>query len=339
MIASSTRARGERETGLPRAVVHREGCLALHRYERSDPAIPAPPVVLVYSFINRPTVLDLLPDRSVVRSLLEAGHDVFLVDWGNPGVAESELDLAGHTARLERAVRAAARIAGEKRVSLLGYCLGGTMALVLASVAPALVARIALLATPVVFGKGGTLALWAQTPTLDPGKLALTPSGNVPGEMLREMFRWLDPVGQGKKWLTLAEHADDPRFVEGFLASERWANGCVDFPGRLFEELLVGLYREDRLAKGVLVVGKRTVALDKIARPILNVVAEGDRIVPEDASLPLADLARKSMVETLRVPGGHIGMTIGRRALATTHAALARFFTGAKPSASKETVA
>jgi polyhydroxyalkanoate synthase len=287
-------------------------------------------VVLVYSFINRPTVLDLLPDRSVVRSLLDAGHDVFLVDWGNPGAAESTLDLGGHTARLERAVRAAAKLAGAKRVSLLGYCLGGTMALVLASVASRLVARIALLATPVVFAKGGTLALWAQTRTLDPGKLALTPAGNVPGEILREMFRWLDPVGQGKKWLTLAEHADDPRFVEGFLASERWANGCVDFPGRLFEELLVGLYRGDRLAKGELTVGKRTVALEKIAQPILNVVAEGDRIVPEEASLPLADLARKARVETLRVPGGHIGMTIGRRAITTTHAALASFLGGTR---------
>jgi polyhydroxyalkanoate synthase len=310
----------------PKRLVHGEACLEVHRYSRQASGLAAPPVVIVYSFINRPTVLDLLPDRSVVRSLLAAGHDVFLVDWGNPGALESSLDVTGHLARLERAVRAVTTITGAPRVSVLGYCLGGTMSLLLGGLAPSLVDRIALLATPVVFDKGGTLALWAQTPTLNPGTLALTSTRNVPGELLRETFRWLDPIAQGRKWITLAEHAGDPKFLESFLASETWANDCVDFPGRLFEQLLVGLYREDRLARGELEIAGRPFKLAALALPILNVVADGDTIVPGEASIPLADLVGAGRVETLRVPGGHIGMTVGRRAPSTTHAALARFF-------------
>jgi len=316
---------GTEPTGAKRALVHREACLRVYRYDRSEhgEAVAADPVVLVYSFINRPTVLDLLPDRSVVRSLLAAGHDVYLVDWGDPGPREAELDLDGHVARLERAVRACG-----PRASVLGYCLGGTVSLMLGIVAPELVTRIALLATPVVFEKAGKLATWAQHAELSPLRLALKASGNVPGELLREIFRWLDPVAQGKKWLTAAEHAFDDRFMESFLACERWANSTVDFPGLLYEELLVNLYRQDRLAKGEVELRGRKVSLRELAMPILNVVASGDTIVPEESSLPLALLVGSGRVETLQVPGGHIGMTTGRRAPKTTHAALAKFFGG-----------
>jgi polyhydroxyalkanoate synthase len=122
--------------------------------------------------------------------------------------------------------------------------------------------------------------------------------------------------------------------MESFLASERWANDAVDFPGLLYEELLVNLYRQDRLAKGEVELRGRKVALRELAMPILNVVATGDTIVPEESSLPLADLVGGA-VETLQVPGGHIGMTTGRRAKTTTHMALAKFLGGQKTSAER----
>jgi polyhydroxyalkanoate synthase len=309
-------------TGTKRREIHREGTLRLYRYEGARGAA-RPPVVLVYSFINRATVLDLQKGRSVVESLLAAGLDVYLVDWGDPKRAEAELDLAGHASRLERAVRAAARTAGSEKASLLGYCLGGTMALVLGALAPDLVDRIALLATPVVFAQGGTLATWAQIPTLDPAHLALSPEGNVPGELLREVFKWLDPMGQVRKWVTLAERYEDEDWRESFVAQERWANDCVDFPGILYAEMMTKLYREDLFAKGELKVGERTLALGQVVAPVLSVIAEGDRIVPNESSLPLETLAKN--VRTVKVPGGHIGMTVGKRAPKTTHAELTRF--------------
>ena len=312
----------------PREEVHRDGSLRLHRYRGSSAAARGgAPVVLIYSMINRPTVLDLMPERSVVASLLAAGHDVFLADWGEPGRGEAGLDLGGHLGRLARAVRCAAGLAGTRDASLLGYCLGGTMALALAALEPALVRSIGLLATPVVFEHGGLLGIWARASGIDPALLAVGANGNVPGTMLRELLRWQDPVGAVKKWLTLAGRFLDRGFVEPFLAQEGWANDCVDFPRALFGELITGLYREDRLARGTLVAGGRPVRLDALRLPILNVISEGDRIVPAESSLPLADLVgSEGRVETLRVGGGHIGMTVGRRAASTTHTALAAFF-------------
>lgn len=314
--------------GRARRELHREGSLRLYRYERIagvDHA-DAPPVVLVYSFINRPTVLDLLPGRSVVESLQKAGLDVYMVDWGDPGHAEASLDLSGHVERLQRAIAVVNRTSENGRASVLGYCLGGTVALVLGCVAPSLVGRIALLATPVEFGKGGTLAQWANIPTLDPQRLAFNPEGNVPGELLREIFRWLDPMGQVRKWITLAERVEDGDFVENFVAQENWANTCVDFPGVLYAQMMRELYREDRLAKGTLEVSGKKADLAHLDLPVLSLISEGDRIVPNDASLPLGELA--PMVKTVKVPGGHIGMTVGRKAVATTHKHLAQFLGG-----------
>jgi polyhydroxyalkanoate synthase len=307
-------------TATAREAVHAEGSLRLHRYGRSS---SAPPVVLVYSWINRPGVLDLLPERSVVRSLLDAGLDVWLADWGEPGRLESTLDLGGHLDRLARVCRVAERATGGRGVSLLGYCLGGTAALALAALEPGLVRAIALLATPVAVSERGMLAAWVRGAGIDPGKLAVTPEGNVPGTLLREMFRWLDPVGQWKKWAFLAERGHDDAILEPFLAQERWANDPVDFPGRLFRDVIVGLYREDGLARGTLAAGGRRIDLSRVTAPILNVVSEGDRIVPPEDSVALEALAPR--VRTLRVQGGHIGMTVGRKAKETTHRELVSF--------------
>jgi polyhydroxyalkanoate synthase len=181
---------------------------------------------------------------------------------------------------------------------------------------------VGLLATPVVFSRGGTLALWATASGLDPRKLALGLDGNVPGPLLRELLRWQDPVGQLRKWITLGERAGDPEFLEIFTAQEEWANGAVSFPGRLYVELIERLYGEDALSRGLL----PGIRLDAIQAPVLNVLSKEDRIVPADATRSLADLVGKGLVETHEVPGGHIGMTVGRRARETTHAALAHFF-------------
>lgn len=313
-----------------RVEVHREGSLALYRYGAPRDGAPSahPPVVLAYSLVNRPTVLDLLPDRSVVRSLLAAGLDVYLADWGEPGLRESRLDLAGHVLRLGRAVRRAADLSGHETASVLGYCLGGTLGLALAAIEPALVDRLALLATPVVFHDGGLLGAWARGSGLDPAALACTSHGNVSGVMSRELLRFQDPVGQWKKWTTLAERAFDGEFVRAFLAQEAWANDAVDLPGRAFADVITLLYREDRLAKGTWEIGGRPVRLEEVTAPVLNLLSSGDKIVPGDCTEPVAALVSpRAHVETLRVSGGHIGMTVGRRARETTHAALSRFLT------------
>lgn len=306
-----------------REAVHAEGSLRLYRYGKTS---SSPPVVLVYSWINRPNVLDLLPDRSVVRSLLDGGLDVWLADWGEPGRAESTLDLGAHLDRLARACRVAARAAEATRVSLLGYCLGGTAALALAALEPELVARVALLATPVAVSNEGLLATWVRGSGVNPAALAVSPDGNVPGALLREMFRWLDPVGQWKKWTFLAERGHDEAIVEPFLAQERWANDAVDFPGRLFADVIGGFYRDDGLARGTLRAGERAIDLARVAAPVLNLVSEGDRIVPPSDSLALEKLAPR--VRSLRVSGGHIGMTVGKKAKETTHKELVTFLEG-----------
>jgi polyhydroxyalkanoate synthase len=322
----------------PRDLVHAEGSLQLFRYgcePRTDGSC-RPPVPHGDGSIDRheapsygsrrPSVPHRDGDIDRHEPPAYGSRQPPLVDWGDPGALEARLGLGAHVARLERAVRKAAALAGSRDAALVGYCLGGTASLCLTALHPSLVRSLTLLATPVRFEAGGLLALWARASAVDARLFARTRAGNVPGFLLRELLRWQDPIGGITKWVKLLERAGDEDFRAAFVAQERWSNGCVDVPGRLFEDLIQSLYREDRLARGALDLDGRTAALKGLRTPILNVISDSDRIVPPASSLALAEIVGpEGRVTTLRAGGGHIGMTVGKRAVEATHRPIIQF--------------
>ncbi|MCA1662668.1 MAG: alpha/beta fold hydrolase, partial [Myxococcales bacterium] len=234
-------------------VFWQEGNARLIRYRRDDAPRGKTPLLLVCSLINRPYILDLVAERSVVRRLLERGHDVWLLDWGSPGAADASRSLGGYA--LEQLPRAAAVVterAGSDRLHVLGYCMGGTFSLMAIAAGRLPAASLVSMATPVAFHDDGLLSLWCRAPGFDPAELARA-YGNVPPHVLQPAFKLLDPAGLAAKFVHLDTKIEDDDFLRFFLAMETWLEDSVAFPGRAFTDW-IQLYRTDALARGELVV-------------------------------------------------------------------------------------
>ena len=246
------------------------------------------PLVLVPSLINPPDVLDLAPGQSLAAHLVAAGWRPLLVDWGD---SPEPLDLAALVE--QRLVPLIATLG--RPVPLVGYCLGGTLALAAARAGVA--GRVALLAAPWRFagyGEAGRAALgrwWAQARAL------ATPLGVVPMDLLQPAFWALDPAALVAKYERLAD-ADD-QALAGFARLEDWANGGAPL-GLAAAAALASLFE----------AGATGIAGDAVPDlPILDVVAMQDRIVP-----PAAALTQPGDPRRLEIDGGHVGMVVGGRA-------------------------
>src|SRR5947199_3841897 len=113
----------------PKNVVwtHRKTTLYRYRSENRDGGIP---LLLVFALINRPDIFDLRPGNSFVEFLLKQGFDVFLIDWGYPEEEDADMGLANYVCdELHWGIRETLRVSGQDELSLLGWCIGGTLSL------------------------------------------------------------------------------------------------------------------------------------------------------------------------------------------------------------------
>ena len=295
----------------PREPVLADGKTTLYRYRSLARPAALPPLLIVFALVNRPTVLDLQPDRSLIRRLLEAGLDVYLLDWGSPDRGDRSVGLADYLGCLDRAVQ---RIGAEHgAVDLLGVCQGGTLAIAYASLEPERLRRLVTMVTPVDFGTpDNLLAKWARGIDVD---LLVDTFGNVPGELLNFTFLSLMPFRLTlQKYLALVDGADDPRQLENFLRMERWIFDSPDQAGRAFREFLRLFFQENRLVRGGATIGGRPVDLKRVTMPVFNIYATRDHLVPPSASRPLPGLIGSRDYEELAFEGGHIGIYVSSRA-------------------------
>jgi polyhydroxyalkanoate synthase len=297
----------------PTDLMWQEGNSRLLRYRSDGKRTARTPLLLVCSLINRPYVLDLLGERSVVRRLLERGHDVWLLDWGTPTAADASHGLEYYAlAQLPRAAEVVTRTAGTDQLHLLGYCMGGTLSLMAIATERVPAASLVAMATPVDLHDDGLLSTWCRAPGFDPAELAEA-YGNVPPHVLQPAFKMLDPIALTTKFLHLDEKVEDDDFVRFFLAMETWLEDSVAFPGRAFVDW-VQLYRSNALVAGKLKLDGARVDLARVRCPLFNIIAEGDYITPPASSLALERLAGARDQRVMRMSGGHIGLSTGRAA-------------------------
>jgi polyhydroxyalkanoate synthase len=260
-----------------------------------------PLLVVVPSLINAPAVLDLAPGRSLVRFLAEEGHRVLLVDWGPMLASERRLGLSGLVS--VRLMPLLARLEGP--VQLLGYCLGGTLALAAGQLLGARLDRLALIAAPWHFAGFGAEArlrameTWAAIRPIGRGL------GAVPISLLNPLFWSLDEDAVLAKFEALARRpADDPH-LGWFAAVEDWANSGAPLTLPAARDLFVHGFGTDRIGAGRWVVGGQRIAAEHVVAPILDFGATRDRIVPPDARVRLPGIDRRD------VASGHVGMVVG----------------------------
>ncbi|MDJ0278878.1 alpha/beta fold hydrolase [Sphingomonas sp. 2R-10] len=293
---------------LPRAVapaaVARDGRVLLRDYGGAGR-----PVVVIPSLINPPFVLDLAPDNSLLRWLAGQGLRVLMIDWGTPGPDDRAMDLGDHA-------RAAARLLStlDTPPIVVGYCLGGTIALAAACFAA--VAGIALIATPwrfAGFGDEGRAAIADMWTAAQPTAEHL---GVLPMELLQSMFWQIDPARTVDKFVRFADLDPASAAARAFVALEDWANGGAPIPYAAGRELFDDLFDADLPGRGRWQAGDRIVPA-QAGVPMVEFVATSDRIVPAASAIGLPDQ---------RIVGaGHVGMIVGSRGRALLWEPLARW--------------
>ena len=285
-------------------------------------SVRSKPILMSYALVNRPYVLDLQPDRSLIRSLLAAGLTVYMIDWGYPQEPHRRLGLRDYVdGYLGASVRHILKVHKSRSVNLLGVCQGGTLGLCYSARHPERVANLVLLATPVDFQTDDNLlSFWARD--LDARRLVR--AGNVPGRSLTALFMALSPFRlTQQKYLTLLEQRPDSEALELFGRMERWIFDSPDLAATAFGQFLRWFYQENRLIRGTLEFAGRRVDLAHINQPVLNIYATRDHIVPPSASLALRQYIGSRDYTTYAVDTGHIGLYVSSRACQSVPAQIA----------------
>jgi polyhydroxyalkanoate synthase len=299
----------------PSEVIYHENKLRVLHYLPTTEAVLPVPILIITSLINKYYILDLMPGKSLVEYLTAQGFSVYLIDWGTPDDSDRHLGLEDYIdGYMASVVSQVLRHAKAQKLSLIGYCMGGTMALLYTARHAAEVQDIVLLATPVDFQNDSLLSVWARREYFDVDKFVDT-YGNAPVEILQSTFMMMKPAKSITRYADLLKHAHDEEFVETFLAFDYWVNDAVPVAGETFRKFVKDTYQENLLARNEMRMGGELINLKKIKCPVLNVVAEHDNIVPPESSVCLMNLVGSRDQELLKVKGGHHGLSIGPSAL------------------------
>ena len=301
-----------RGAGRPdRPVVARAGRACLR-----DGGGAGPPVVLVPSIINPPQVLDLSAERSFIDWLAGRGVHPLLVDWGAPAPGERTLSLAGH---VETMLLPLLDTVKEPAV-LVGYCLGGTMAIAAAALRPT--RGLGLIAAPWRFGRYPADTLSALDDFWSHAAPAADALGLLPMEVLQAAFWRLDPARTVAKYERLGAEPADPQALAEFVRLEDWSNDGPPLTFGAARELFDDLFGSDATGRTRWTVAGRVIDPAAIASPILDIASATDRIVPAAAALALG--------ERIELTLGHVGMMVGRHAESRLWAPLAAWLSALK---------
>jgi polyhydroxyalkanoate synthase subunit PhaC len=292
----------------PYDVVYEEDKVKLMHYKPLTEKQIQTPLIITYALINRYHILDIHPKKSWVRNLLEQGIDVYMIDWGTPTNIDKYLDFDDYVnGYLDNCVEFVKDEANVEKVSLQGYCTGGTLATIYASLHPEKIKNLVATA-PVIDGWKDTTVISNLAKHVDVDKMVEI-VGNMPPEFMYYCFSILKPFEQGvEKYVKFFKNIDNEDFVDNFMRVEKWLSDTPPIPGELFRQWIKDIYQENLLVQDKMYVGGKHVSLKNIKIPLFTQVAVGDHLVSPECSMPLHYLVA-SEDKTLRVyPTGHVGM-------------------------------
>ena len=293
----------------PYEIVYEEDRVRLKHYRPEKQTVKTP-LLVVYALINRETMLDLQPGRSVVQNFLKEGLDVYMVDWGYPTRKDRYLTIEDHVCGyMDNMVDFIRERTGFDKVNLMGICMGGAFCVMYSSIFPEKVNNLVTTVAPTNFDTDkGLLHLWV--PKLDVDRLVDT-FGNMPGDLMNFGFLLLNPARlMIDKYVGFMENADNKAFVENFIRMEKWIFDSPDVPGETFRQFAHDCYRDNLLIKSEMYLGEHRVDLSRVTMPLLNIYAKFDHLVPPAAAELLPEKVGSKDKENVCLETGHIGIYV-----------------------------
>ncbi len=271
------------------------------------------PLFFVYSLFNKPYILDIAPKVSVIEGLTNMGYDVYLLDWGSPGYEDKNIGLDTYIDKyLRPAVKRAIRHSEADEITLIGYCLGGTIAAIYAAIAEEPIKNLIVATVPIDFTQSVAPDKWAEA--LNNGDINfdrfIHAYGNIPSKYVEGMFRAIGAPIYFTNYTMLLNRANDPRYVDKWRRMNKWTIDQVPIAGEAYRQLTQDLMKENKLIKGELVIGNKKVDLKNIKANLYVVSGSRDNLVLEEQSKPLLDLVSSKDKSYTTVESGHVGLAL-----------------------------
>jgi len=297
----------------PKEVIWTKNKSKLNHYLANTDRKYRTPVLLIYALINKPYVLDLAPGFSLVEFLVKEGFDVYLLDWGEFAWEDRELTWDDFIMDyIAPAAKRVARHADSPEISIIGYCMGGTMSTMYAALFDKPVLKnLIYLAAPIDFTDAGIYDVWLRAQGYDADRIA-DAMELIPKNFMDWGTRMLNPIGNyvgtyTRLWKTIEEG----KSVEFWKVLNEWATDNTNFPGGAYRAWIRDFYQGNKLVKNQIFLRGRRVQLQRIKANLLALVGQRDHIaVPHQTAAALTYLG--SLDKTyLEFPVGHGGLVLG----------------------------
>lgn len=316
------------QTGLsPKDVVWKKNKARLYRYISPNGFQHKIPILIIYALINKYYILDLTPGMSLIEHLLNQGFDIFLLDWGEFGWEDRNLNFGNLVNDyVDRAVHKVIQITGRDEITMLGYCMGGTMTGMYAGLKPRpLIRNIVLLSAPIDFQNAGISSTWLRAPGFDADRVADTYQ-LIPKDFIDAGVKMLRPVNNfvatyTRLWKTIDEDAP----VTAWKALNKWVNDNMNFPGEAYREWIKGLYQENRLVENKFVIQGQKVNLNLIQSNLLVMAGQKDHLVLTNQAQAILDYASSQDKTYQEFPVGHGGLVFGNYAKQNVYPVIAQW--------------
>jgi len=297
----------------PYDVVYEEDRVKLKHYKPTGDIQLKRPLLIVYALINRETMLDLQPGRSVVQNFLQDGIDVYMIDWGYPARKDRYLTIDDHVnGYMDNIVNFILDKHNLDKIHLMGICMGGTFCVIYSALHPEKIKNLVTTVTPTNFDTDqGLLHIWMRD--MDADRIVDT-YGNIPGDIMNMGFLLLNPARlMIDKYLGFIENMANKKFVENFVRMEKWIFDSPDVPGETFRQFIRDCYQKNLLIQSKMEVGGKRVNLKKITMPLLNYYGKYDHLVPPEACELLTSRVGSKDAEDICLDTGHIGIYVSSK--------------------------
>nr|MBA5585149.1 alpha/beta fold hydrolase [Anaerobacillus isosaccharinicus]QOY38461.1 alpha/beta fold hydrolase [Anaerobacillus isosaccharinicus] len=274
------------------------------------------PLFLIYLLVSKPYILDLDPNSSMIQAFTKKGYDVYLLDFGVPGYEDKDLCLDDYICKyIKKAVQQSLRHSSSSEISIIGYCLGGTLATIYAAVAKEPIKNLILFVTPLDFSQLPLTEEWRKMLKMEQKTIEqlIDQYGILPAKVIDKGIKLLTSPITLSPYLALLEHAENQEYVNKWRRFNQWARDHIPFVGATLKQLIYDLALDNKLVKNELMINKQIVNLSNIKANLLVVSTNDDELVPEELTVSIMNLVSSEDKTYKKVRGGHATLAIKGR--------------------------